>query len=563
MFRHKQVMELVTPERNWVLSAPSKDDRQIWFQRLCNLIGKDGLKKCYRLNPIYNNYSFQYNEKTNSWIQRYFALTPKHLYFFDDAASCDQAAANGYFDKAKFHIGISGYVSGFIPLNNPKFTIWNKEQCKVYNKQHLFEIDTSFSKIIMSATHNSELEEWRKAFVQIESMQNDDDEKEIISQDAFSEDILQSLRESTKKGKKSKKPMHSSSNSMTLSMVTHFPGFIKKDKKKKIPIIKDEEEVKDGYNEETKLPAPEPRKKMKSNDKIQGNMSKKRKKKKSKKTKDRNKNPSFRVKKIGIGGAGNAGKVDPFRRSKTDRTRNQRDRTKSRSLNEAMFNDLVASTLPAKHNAFLGASSIANSYNPNRDTHYLPNIGGSNMDFKFDQSPKLQSSYSMGMNMKSSPKLVSTGMILKSSPNLHSAGITMNGNIRKSLSSGYGNGDNNGFYTTNRPIPMISPTPSRHGSFDSMANNVHSTRLRPESFLSVTYNAGTRTSVSKSYQTDDEISVISDHDQIGKQISMLSTKADDKIVGELMELGFVSKELCEKAAMATNNRSTHEASQYL
>eukprot|EP01084_Bolivina_argentea_P149731 261537_1 len=210
--KHKQVMELITPDRIWVLSAPSKDDRTIWFTRLCNLIEKNAKKKCFRLNTLYKNYLFQYNEKTKNWIQRYYALTPKHLYYFDNAQQCDNAQSIAYFDKAKFHIGVSRFVSGFIPLNNPTFTQSNNIQCKKYNKQHLFQIDTSFQcKIKMAAAHKSELDEWQNAFIQLELLDikqsdDDDDNNNNNNNDPFSQNILSNLKKNTKKKKKKKKP---------------------------------------------------------------------------------------------------------------------------------------------------------------------------------------------------------------------------------------------------------------------------------------------------------------------------------------------------------------------
>ena len=636
--KHKNVIELITPERIWSLSAPSKNDRQLWYDRLCNLVG------LYRLNPIYNNYLSQYDQKTNSWTQRYFALTKNNFYYFQDSQQCEIAKSIAYFDKAKFNLGIS--KCGFIPIKLPNFEICDPDQQKLFNKSHLFDIDTSFDTIKLSAGHKTELQEWEKAFIKLKQMEHDDDRddnKENIQQtteDAFNPEMLANLKANNGKNKPkvNKKPSHSSSSSLNLSMVTHFPGFKKhKNNKPKMDVISDEAEVKieesssdpkDGLNhlgkpvEETRLPAPHPRKSTnktvdenKTDNPSSRNPSSPRKKNKKTMTKPKKalKKKKKKVKqsqsyktKPNFGGAGNAGKVDPFRRSKTQRSEYQRDRTKSRSLNEAMFNEMISGTSPPKKNVhhnrntninisidtntmdyfgnsinnnninnnhnnsigYLGgANSIATSYNPNR------NMGIGNMQLGFDfkqlKGDSMLSAHSTAINMN--------GMAY--TPQVRSAV----GSIASvaSSNSGYGgynnnNNNNSNYYTTNRPIPMISPTPSRHGSFDlSMVNNVASTRNRDASLLSVTYNTGLRTSVSKSYNTDNddiEISMTSVNDQqitrqhsdkLNAMQSMLATIPDPKIVSELMDLGFVSKEACEKAAISTNNRSTEEASQWL
>ena len=210
-FRHKHVIELITPERIWVLSAESKDDRQVWFHRLCNLIAKEGgnlqpKMKCYRLNPVYDNYLYQYDDQTSSFKQSYFALTPKHLYYFNSAEQCELARSTAYFDKAKFNIGISKYVEGCLPLNLPTFELCDADQCKIFNKQHLFEVDTSFAKIKFAATHKSEIQEWQNAFVKLELLQPDESKSDnnmaLTLQDAFSDDILYNLKAFSKKKKK-------------------------------------------------------------------------------------------------------------------------------------------------------------------------------------------------------------------------------------------------------------------------------------------------------------------------------------------------------------------------
>lgn len=688
MFRHKNVIELITPDRIWVLSAESKDDRQIWFGRLCNLIKKEGKNmspkmNCFRLNPVYDNYLSQYDDKTNTFTQRYYALTRNHFYYFDSAEQCEAAKSTAWFDKAKYNIGISKYVEGFLPLNSPNFELCNADQCKIFNKTHLFEVDTSFDKVKFSSAHKSEMEEWQNAFVKLELMEPEyDDSKDngnqLTTQDAFSQDILNNLKANNNgknKRKMQKKPSHSSSNSINLSMVTHFPGFIKKDlkKKPKMPVISDEaemkqdEDMKDGY-EETQLPKPQPRRKTTNKSKIVEEEEKKsndintsprnrhnskkdkrsravtsnaKKLNKPKKKKINKQSQSYKTK-PNFGGAGNAGKVDPFRRSKTERSVYQRERGKSRSLNEAMFNDMMfgshshrksngggtaltmnqspgfalagvgslgshtvdnfnlnhtnhtnaassglgaqlqihghGNNLNANHNhqggnqwhtgmGNMGPNSLATSYNPAKNMHYLPgprHADAMGFDFKQLKGDSFMSTHSTAVNMN--------GMAY--TPHVRSAV----GSIASVGSTGYDDRymQPTDFYTSNRPIPMISPTPSRHGSFDlSMQNNVASTRHRDASLLSVTYATNTRRSVSKSYNTDQDDDAISmtsvndmhitqqNSDKLNRMKSMLAVEADEGIVAELLELGFVSKEACVKAAIAVNNRSTDEASQWL
>ena len=352
----------------------------------------------------------QYNETTKTWMQPYFALTHSHLYYFETAEKCVQAKSVAYFDKASFHQGISESVSGFVPFESkPLLRICCDEQCKLFNKQHLFEIESKVnSSMLMATAHRSDLIEWKNAFDAIKRSNNELHVQQVkksqrIRSNGFSDDLLQTVKLSNKQTKRKE---HKRSVSITdwemaptLAKNTRYDG-------------ENDNEQKDGYTETTKLPAPKPRRRKKR--KKTGNIL------------------SVNQRRPKITGAGNVGKIDPFRSNLNANTSVRRHRARSKSFNEEMLKNM----------------------------------------YEHNKSEKIVSSNQMNANGVHR-SIVSTTDIHNVNGNHTLFDIVSN--VNQPVQT------NQHFPQTRIPNLSISVTPSRHASFDSMANNVSSRRTRVDS----------------------------------------------------------------------------------
>ncbi|ETO29060.1 arfGTPase-activating protein [Reticulomyxa filosa] len=162
-------IQLLTPDRNWVVAAETEQKRNEWLSQLKESI--DGAKQ---LVTSQEGYLWkQSSKKTKSWKKHYFAMSKGWLFYFDSKFHCDKFKTIVFFNESFFQQAVQMYVKGTISLHQ---TVVQRVYFKSFDslplpsnpsndvQPHFFQITTNFRKHCFACEAEPEFHDWFKAF---------------------------------------------------------------------------------------------------------------------------------------------------------------------------------------------------------------------------------------------------------------------------------------------------------------------------------------------------------------------------------------------------------------
>merc|ERR1712228_955810 len=160
-YKKKNVFELVCGGRKWVLISNSKEERELWFNRVVQVV-----PNVQRLDPLYSNeLSYKRNDRAKKWMKGYFAMDVEYLFFFKDKKSFDTFKSSAYFQEDLYTLALAQHVQGLIPLRNRKIKELDRNHpaCSGKNK-FVFSLKTSAGEFFLSTQYSIQMDDWLDAF---------------------------------------------------------------------------------------------------------------------------------------------------------------------------------------------------------------------------------------------------------------------------------------------------------------------------------------------------------------------------------------------------------------
>ncbi|ETO12390.1 Rho GTPase activating protein, partial [Reticulomyxa filosa] len=106
-------VQLLTPDRNWVLAAKSQQQRDEWLLRL-----KEAIHGAKQLVTSHEGYLWKKSFKKGTvWRKRYFAMSKGWLFYFDTDFHCQKFKSIVFFSESFFQQAVQMYVKGNISLH--------------------------------------------------------------------------------------------------------------------------------------------------------------------------------------------------------------------------------------------------------------------------------------------------------------------------------------------------------------------------------------------------------------------------------------------------------------
>eukprot|EP01084_Bolivina_argentea_P276006 470828_1 len=171
-YNQPNILELLTPNRLWVLSTYNKQNRQVWWNRISSM-----LPNCHQLSPIYEDHLFKYDNNSNAWIYRYFALDTKTFIQFDKIEDCERYKNCTYFNDDLHNIDFKKYVQLNIPLTSrpiiKRLHNQNDDNYNEFQKNNLFKIETNMGSYYFAADHQVQIERWFTAFKKLRKLRSE------------------------------------------------------------------------------------------------------------------------------------------------------------------------------------------------------------------------------------------------------------------------------------------------------------------------------------------------------------------------------------------------------
>eukprot|EP01084_Bolivina_argentea_P264710 448509_1 len=111
-FKQINVLKLEFKQRTLFLSCTPTDDRRIWFEKICRVVGKDA----HYVDPVYEDYLYKYDDSNGKWKKYWFVLDNNGLIQFRDENMCDEYCKNAFFDEETHQKAYKRYVEQKIVL---------------------------------------------------------------------------------------------------------------------------------------------------------------------------------------------------------------------------------------------------------------------------------------------------------------------------------------------------------------------------------------------------------------------------------------------------------------
>eukprot|EP01084_Bolivina_argentea_P176683 305699_1 len=166
-YNQTYTIQLMTPDRNWVLATENEKERDEWFNRL-----EETIHGAKRLITSHEGYLWKTGQVNKAWKKRYFALSKGWLFYFEEQFHCNKFKSIAFFSEAFFNQAFRLYVKGSIPLHQTTIQRMNKEDKEEkekdedieMEKEYVFKIVTHKREFQFAADNKNELEKWFKAF---------------------------------------------------------------------------------------------------------------------------------------------------------------------------------------------------------------------------------------------------------------------------------------------------------------------------------------------------------------------------------------------------------------
>merc|ERR1712228_560604 len=191
-YNQPYTIQLMTPDRNWVLATQSQKERDEWFARL-----EETIHGAKRLITSHEGYLWK-KGTLKTYKKRYFALSKGWLFYFEEQFHCNKFKSIAFFSEAFFNQAFRLYVKGSIPLHQTtvqkvesnakkkgfkKDAVFNDNDDNLSNshyaeKEHAFKIVTQKREFFFATDSSKDLEKWFKAFHSTHSsgdVSNDED----------------------------------------------------------------------------------------------------------------------------------------------------------------------------------------------------------------------------------------------------------------------------------------------------------------------------------------------------------------------------------------------------
>merc|ERR1712176_799572 len=167
-------IQLMTPDRNWVLATSSQKERDEWFGRL-----EETIHGAKRLITSHEGYLWKRGQVVKAWKKRYFALSKGWLFYFEEQFHCNKFKSIAFFSEAFFNQAFRLYVKGSIPLHQTtvqkvEMDKTKTKNIKVFNdedqnpeyaeKEHAFKIITGKREFFFATDTEHDLNKWFKSF---------------------------------------------------------------------------------------------------------------------------------------------------------------------------------------------------------------------------------------------------------------------------------------------------------------------------------------------------------------------------------------------------------------
>eukprot|EP01084_Bolivina_argentea_P225718 381365_1 len=163
-YKKKNVIVLYCRSTKWILTAKSKEEKEIWFNRLVQTAPNVSQQFC----PFYQSKLSYRKSKEHIWKNGYFGLDSEYLFLFEDKECCDTFKSSVYYEEDLYTIALSQCVQGLIPLQQS--TIKELDRCHpACSGKHrfVFCLKTNVGKFYLSSASSLEMDAWLDAIERV------------------------------------------------------------------------------------------------------------------------------------------------------------------------------------------------------------------------------------------------------------------------------------------------------------------------------------------------------------------------------------------------------------